>query len=136
MCFTFLCLRFCFFFCCDCFFLFFFFKQKTAYEMRVSDWSSDVCSSDLRDRLQALQGQGFAAAALRPQLGPHAGVRAARPVVPIEDRRGSVYPVNEDRKSVGEGKSGSVSVGIGGRRIIKKKYNMKTHKQHQEQKKR
>src|SRR3546814_4669614 len=31
---------------------FFFFKQKTAYEMRISDWSSDVCSSDLR-RCQA-----------------------------------------------------------------------------------
>src|SRR3546814_2838677 len=31
---------------------FFFFKQKTAYEMRISDWSSDVCSSDLdRDRV-------------------------------------------------------------------------------------
>src|SRR3546814_3320718 len=29
--------------------VFFFFKQKTAYEMRISDWSSDVCSSDLRD---------------------------------------------------------------------------------------
>src|SRR3546814_6065540 len=28
----------------------FFFKQKTAYEMRISDWSSDVCSSDLRKR--------------------------------------------------------------------------------------
>src|SRR3546814_5062261 len=28
------------------FFVFFFFKQKTAYEMRISDWSSDVCSSD------------------------------------------------------------------------------------------
>src|SRR3546814_430308 len=28
---------------------FFFFKQKTAYEMRISDWSSDVCSSDLKD---------------------------------------------------------------------------------------
>src|SRR3546814_10253679 len=28
-------------------FLVFFFKQKTAYEMRISDWSSDVCSSDL-----------------------------------------------------------------------------------------
>src|SRR3546814_3374625 len=28
----------------------FFFKQKTAYEMRISDWSSDVCSSDLRER--------------------------------------------------------------------------------------
>src|SRR3546814_8605886 len=33
--------------------MFFFFKQKTAYEMRISDWSSDVCSSDLR-----LAGQG------------------------------------------------------------------------------
>src|SRR3546814_5170596 len=32
--------------CCHIFF--FFFKQKTAYEMRISDWSSDVCSSDLR----------------------------------------------------------------------------------------
>src|SRR3546814_6935672 len=30
-----------------CVFCFFFFKQKTAYEMRISDWSSDVCSSDL-----------------------------------------------------------------------------------------
>src|SRR3546814_5403094 len=29
--------------------LFFVFKQKTAYEMRISDWSSDVCSSDLTD---------------------------------------------------------------------------------------
>src|SRR3546814_6824436 len=32
----------------------FFFKQKTAYEMRISDWSSDVCSSDLRDLVTAL----------------------------------------------------------------------------------
>src|SRR3546814_2789395 len=31
---------------------FFFFKQKTAYEMRISDWSSDVCSSDLPARGQ------------------------------------------------------------------------------------
>src|SRR3546814_8181602 len=30
--------------------IFFFFKQKTAYEMRISDWSSDVCSSDLHHR--------------------------------------------------------------------------------------
>src|SRR3546814_4976277 len=34
--------------------LVFFFKQKTAYEMRISDWSSDVCSSDLIERRQAL----------------------------------------------------------------------------------
>src|SRR3546814_5466866 len=35
---------------------FFFFKQKTAYEMRISDWSSDVCSSDLRGALAAAVG--------------------------------------------------------------------------------
>src|SRR3546814_9452747 len=35
-------------------FVFFFFKQKTAYEMRISDWSSDVCSSDLLDRAEQL----------------------------------------------------------------------------------
>src|SRR3546814_11065900 len=45
---------------------FFFFKQKTAYEMRISDWSSDVCSSDLiefgigqgRESLERLAGCG------------------------------------------------------------------------------
>src|SRR3546814_12516710 len=36
---------------------FFFFKQKTAYEMRISDWSSDVCSSDLAARPAALDVQ-------------------------------------------------------------------------------
>src|SRR3546814_7519627 len=36
---------------------FFFFKQKTAYEMRISDWSSDVCSSDLVLALQLLTMQ-------------------------------------------------------------------------------
>src|SRR3546814_2618687 len=43
-------------YCCWCLYMlsvlcvyFFFFKQKTAYEMRISDWSSDVCSSDLQD---------------------------------------------------------------------------------------
>src|SRR3546814_13192335 len=33
------------------YYFFFFFKQKTAYELRISDWSSDVCSSDLRGRV-------------------------------------------------------------------------------------
>src|SRR3546814_10265433 len=37
-----------FFFLC----IFFFFKQKTAYEMRISDWSSDVCSSDLANGIE------------------------------------------------------------------------------------
>src|SRR3546814_3645766 len=50
--------------------LFFFFKQKTAYEMRISDWSSDVCSSDL--------------------AGPHAPHHRSKPVAhrdrPIGDK--------------------------------------------------
>src|SRR3546814_8103491 len=42
------------------FFVFFFFKQKTAYEVRISDWSSDVCSSDLQavGELRASARQG------------------------------------------------------------------------------
>src|SRR3546814_10911086 len=49
------------------FVLFFFFKQKTAYEIRISDWSSDVCSSDLRKfehahPTMAFEGVGYTAA--------------------------------------------------------------------------
>src|SRR3546814_7366152 len=51
----------------------FFFKQKTAYEMRISDWSSDVCSSDLGQRVLWRRG---AAHALGPDRhGPAAGAR-------------------------------------------------------------
>src|SRR3546814_1017136 len=42
--------------------LLFFFKQKTAYEMRISDWSSDVCSSDLVERGVIAQTRGAYAA--------------------------------------------------------------------------
>src|SRR3546814_1817486 len=49
---------------------FFFFKQKTAYEMRISDWSSDVCSSDLRMGATS-EGAGCTLAArLKPGFGP------------------------------------------------------------------
>src|SRR3546814_8788533 len=41
---------------------FFFFKQKTAYEMRISDWSSDVCSSDL-------DAVGMTGSSAMPQIG-------------------------------------------------------------------
>src|SRR3546814_8170740 len=47
---------------CNCFF---FFKQKTAYEMRISDWSSDVCSSDLGEVLGLDGERGRAADARR-----------------------------------------------------------------------
>src|SRR3546814_10723156 len=39
--------------------LFFFFKQKTRYEMRISDWSSDVCSSDLLSLRESLRLQSI-----------------------------------------------------------------------------
>src|SRR3546814_2416607 len=39
--------------------IFFFFKQKTAYEMRISDWSSDVCSSDLSLCLVSVKSPGL-----------------------------------------------------------------------------
>src|SRR3546814_2714585 len=41
--------------------VFFFFKQRTAYEMRISDWSSDVCSSDLRRLRVRPRQDGFQA---------------------------------------------------------------------------
>src|SRR3546814_13008033 len=103
---------------------FFFFKQKTAYEMRISDWSSDVCSSDLAVRLP------------RP---PHQEAQFPRPVDPAHQRRRprarpDLLPVYErhqagwyrarpqgDRKSVVSGKSVSVRVDLGGCRILKKK---------------
>src|SRR3546814_3526611 len=44
----------------ECLVFFFFFKQKTAYEMRISDWSSDVCSSDLNTRLHKVVESGAA----------------------------------------------------------------------------
>src|SRR3546814_4661239 len=65
----------------------FFFKQKTAYEMRISDWSSDVCSSDLRlqpdavkgdGRIETLQGGGLARAVEPLQQGGDVGVRGDR----------------------------------------------------------
>src|SRR3546814_7239686 len=40
--------------------VFFFFKQKTAYELRISDWSSDVCSSDLAQGFADAFGAGLA----------------------------------------------------------------------------
>src|SRR3546814_2696850 len=56
--------------------MFFFFKQKTAYYLRISDWSSDVCSSDLQARDVHLA---------REHRGDHRGVSLADEVRPIED---------------------------------------------------
>src|SRR3546814_10972498 len=120
-----------------CWCLFFFFKQKTAYEMRISDWSSDVCSSDLSGRTEAAHAgdggtsrqhrgagngtggtDGRAGAKLR-RAGDEAG-GDARTADAATDQR------ERERKSVVEGKSVSVRVDIGGRRLIKKKKDI-TH---------
>src|SRR3546814_7399713 len=100
---------------------FFFFKQKTAYEMRISDWSSDVCSSDLSafpadPHLSACDAPAFWDPAVCPQviiLGPAiAGIRGR----PYFD------PGHwADRKSVVSGKRVSVRLVLGGSHLLKKK---------------
>src|SRR3546814_9935871 len=66
----------------------FIFKQKTAYEMRISDWSSDVCSSDLQGS-QREGPRGAEEAALdEPDVGgSHGGAQLPRldPVDPLEE---------------------------------------------------
>src|SRR3546814_12453907 len=103
----------------------FFFKQKTAYEMRISDWSSDVCSSDLQVRHAAL--------AKNPQI-TNVLVTTGVGVVVLETchRDRSVPAIrlawismsaaglqlrSEERRV---GKECAVRVDIGRRRIIKK----------------
>src|SRR3546814_9635390 len=58
-------------------FCFFFFKQKTAYEMRISDWSSDVCSSDLRPARWADAGHHRLRASVRRGNGSGGRCRGA-----------------------------------------------------------
>src|SRR3546814_17733830 len=73
-------------------FFFFFFKQKTAYEMRISDWSSDVCSSDLlispeqRDALIASTAEDYAKVRAR-----HAQRGDAKPLMALSDARGNRF---------------------------------------------
>src|SRR3546814_18147290 len=76
--------------------------------MRISDWSSDVCSSDLADGGRQPRGE-------QPRTGAQ---RAADAAGPDHFGRGA-----RDRKSVVAGKSVSVRVDLGGRRILKKKQN-------------
>src|SRR3546814_13003440 len=74
--------------CADWWMIFFFFKQKTAYEMRISDWSSDVCSSDLLPRLRGIVDRLVGEAALRHELDlDGAAHRAAGRRMRSEERR-------------------------------------------------
>src|SRR3546814_3755348 len=79
---------------------FFFFKQKTAYELRISDWSSDVCSSDLARR--ALRTGRVVPRGARRRVGPRracvrrAAVLAAEPGRLVECVPGG--PRSEERR--------------------------------------
>src|SRR3546814_1780526 len=68
------------------FVFFFFFKQKTAYEMRISDWSSDVCSSDLH-AMRLIGMDRLACPARRQRLG-----RVALPVLALPAYLGDLGP--------------------------------------------
>src|SRR3546814_12883664 len=117
--------------CCGCFFL----KQKTAYELRISDWSSDVCSSDL---MRVVSGQvDHFGAELQMTHPDHIGrveeldrLKTVEPLYPltagltgriVAKAAQAALAKAPDRKSVVEGTSVSVRVDLGGLRISKKK---------------
>src|SRR3546814_17432563 len=103
--------------------MFFFFKQKTAYEMRISDWSSDVCSSDLPRRCaSAARQSGRPTARATSAWVPACRAKASRPSSRVSAAPDG--PAAADRKSVVEGKRVSVREALGGSRIIKKKNNI------------
>src|SRR3546814_1983489 len=80
--------------------MFFFFKQKPAYGLRISDWSSDVCSSDL------VAGQGVAA-------GPGIDLVVAGAGIGIAGGRGEVDRLGQAVRAAGERATGSQIGAIG-----------------------
>src|SRR3546814_2542658 len=85
-------------------FVIFFFKQKTAYEMRISDWSSDVCSSDLQPAQHEQPEHGGPGPAAGAQPGEQVGQLLQRQrigqrrIAPGQHAAGDYQ--QQDRKSV------------------------------------
>src|SRR3546814_14697648 len=123
--------------------MFFFFKQKTAYDMRISDWSADVCSSDLQRSPRRRRGgdgrqagpprrRPDGAAGLVTLVGVDVGSTTVKAVA-VEDGRvtwqdyqrhntkQAATVVESDRQSVVYGKMWSGRVDLGGCRDLKKK---------------
>src|SRR3546814_2178802 len=86
--------------------VFFFFKQKTAYELRISDWSSDVCSSDLglvaEGARLALIGDGRSGHAMRAPMEPMIVAKPGKlvPIMHAESTDTGCSLARPDRKSV------------------------------------
>src|SRR3546814_6181095 len=82
--------------------VFFFFKQKTAYEMRISDWSSDVCSSDLVAKIHPGSFR------LDEHLRERGGIAEAE-VEPLpRDRKDAVRRITDQRQQFGGDRRGVV----------------------------
>src|SRR3546814_11677152 len=96
----------------------FFFKQKTAYEMRISDWSADVCSSDLPYSFPKKSERLIKLAKWIEASGKFEDVAKLLAQYRIPEMQ---QASTGDRKSVAQGKSASVRLDLGGRRIMKKK---------------
>src|SRR3546814_8554953 len=97
------------------FFLFFFFKQKTAYELRISDWSS-TCALPISQAELLAESLDLGLRGVRPSEIARRGFARQADQKESDDQH-----AQQDRKSVVTGKSVSVSVDLGGRRSIKKK---------------
>src|SRR3546814_13975525 len=108
--------------------LVFFFKQKTAYDMRISDWSSDVCSSDLALNTSTTVVSVASQGGSRPPPGRNRGwgkIKSSHSHIAALSTDGPGLPLTTHLTASSEerrvGKSVSVRVDLGGRRIIKKK---------------
>src|SRR3546814_16376139 len=108
-----------------------FVKQKAAYDVRISDWSSDVCSSDLLSTRP-----GAASFCLAFRFCPSLSLRAAaarRRCRASSQRAGERANKCDEGAGRADGESGvwgkreSISVGLGGPRSIKKKTQTKSH---------
>src|SRR3546814_7560560 len=94
--------------------LMFFFKQKTAYEMRISDWSSDVCSSDLQRAVVELQRRHVAIGVDGGEIDTGPGqVRRPADVHPLELERNPGFQ-GDDVRGQGTGSGGVVELHEGG----------------------
>src|SRR3546814_8815374 len=89
-------------------YIFFFFKQKTAYEMRISDWSSDACSSDLP---MEIADQTFLFKRTVRQTALNHGVYATFMAKPMQREPGSSMHIHQSVRDLATGRSEERRVG-------------------------